>query len=461
MDREIAAIMREDEAVRAFAWDNGTWVRTEQLQAPSGRTDMRLVLCGALLALISSVADAADAPVAICSPDPNHLWNRLYHAMAICTLDGVQYGADIAEPYPDDFDGRKRLISTLDEFVRTQGERSLPGETRRALMLNDVWTAFDISAVHGGIELRSRIARAIERLRMPTSDVARLKDNYAEAVKSGKFPKDFDPAHPDIAFLPPDLFDPAGPWVQIKSERGLVAPIHVQMVSGRSAFLVFIRCPGGREATLSYLQRLNVHPTPWQPNPASLGTSYPEGRQVRMDVLRPDQNTPQFPEGTVVALVRRMMVIDEKLDPVVTPITQKVQFRVYRKLQAMTHELDWPQSAYEFVMRRRELIAGMGGGLHPVSPDEREYQALLVPHEKGNASYFTGPVVLRTCAGCHRAKGIFSVGSYLGMFDHNPTNPQLLPASQPEDQGVATARWKKAQFNWGLLEGLLQAERSR
>ena len=315
MDREIAAIMREDEAVRAFAWDNGTWVRTEQLQAPSGRTDMRLVLCGALLALISSVADAADAPVAICSPDPNHLWNRLYHAMAIRTLDGVQYGADIAEPYPDDFDGRKRLISTLDEFVRTQGERSLPGETRRALMLNDVWTAFDISTVHGGIELRSRIARAIERLRMPTSDVARLKDNYAEAVKSGKFPKDFDPAHPDIA--------------------------------------------------------------------------------------------------------------------------------------------------YEFVMRRRELIAGMGGGLHPVSPDEREYQALLVPHEKGNASYFTGPVVLRTCAGCHRAKGIFSVGSYLGMFDHNPTNPQLLPASQPEDQGVATARWKKAQFNWGLLEGLLQAERSR
>lgn len=427
---------------------------------------MRLILCGALLTLISSFADAADGPVAIYSSDPNHLWNRLYRAMAIRTLDGVEYGADIAEPYPDDFDSRKQLISTLDEFLRTQGERSLPGEARRALMLNDVWAAFDISTAHGGTELRSRLARAIERLRMPISDLAQLKDNYAEAVKTSKFAKGFDPTHPDVAFLPPDLFDPGGPWVQIgESGRGLAAPTHVQMVSGRSAFLVFIRCPGGRQATLSYLQRLNLYPTPWQPNAGSVGTRYPDKQQVRVGVLKPDHNTPQFPEGTVVALVRRMMVIDEKLDPVVTPITQKVQFRVYRKLKATTHEphdaFDQTQRVYEFAMRRRELIAETGGGLHPVSPDEREYQALFLPIERSNASYFTGPVVLRTCATCHGAEGIFSVRSYLGMFDHNPTNPQLLPADQPEYQGIATARWKKAQFNWGLLEGLLQAERGR
>jgi len=427
---------------------------------------MRLILCGALLTLIASSADAADAPVAIYSSDPNHLWNRLYRAMAIRTLDGVEYGADIAEPYPDDFDSRKQLISTLDEFLRTKAERSLPGEARRALMLNDVWTAFDISTAHGGTQLRFRLARAIERLRMPISDVARLKENYAESVKTGKFPKDFDPAHPDVPFLPPDLFDPAGPWVQIgESGRGLAAPTHVEMVSGRSAFLVFIRCPGGRQATLSYLQRLNLYPTPWQPNAESVGTSYPNNEHVRLDALVPDHNAPQFPEGTVVALVRRMMVIDEKLDPVLTPITQKVQFRVYRKLNATTHEprdaFDQTQSVYEFVMRRREVIAGMGGGLHPVSPDEKEYQMLIVPAVRGNPSYFTGPVVLRTCARCHSAEGIFSVRSYLGMFDQRPANPQLLPADHPEYQGIATARWKKAQFSWGLLEGLLQAERGR
>jgi hypothetical protein len=239
------------------------------------------------------------------------------------------------------------------------------------------------------------------------------------------------------------------------------------MISGRSAFLVFIRCPGGREATLSYLQRLNLYPTPWQPNVESVGTRYRDNQQVRGTVLTPDPKTPQFPEGTTVALVRRMMVIDENLDPVVTPITQKIQFRVYRKLKYAPQEIhdgrdafDQTQSAYEIVLRRRELIAGTDGGLRPVSADEREHQALLVPIARNSNSYFTGPIVLSTCATCHSAEGIFSVRSYLGMFDHNPANPQLLPADQPEYQGLATARWKKAQFNWGMLEGLLQAQRT-
>jgi hypothetical protein len=428
---------------------------------------MRFILCGALLVFFSSFADAADAPVAIYSADPSHLWNRLYRAMAIRTFNGVSYGADIAEPYSDDFESREQLISTLDEFLRSKEEGSHPGEVRRALMLNDVWTAFDISTVHGDPELRFRLARAVERLRMPMSDIARLEDNYAAAVKTRQFPKDFDPAHPEIPFLPPDLFDPAGPWVQIgESGRSLVAPTHVEMVSGRSAFFVFIRCPGGREATLSYLQRLNLHPTPWQPNVHSVGTRYPDNQQVRLNVLIPDSKTPQFPEGTTVALVRRMMVIDENLEPVVTPITQKIQFRVYRTLKYTTQGdtrdiFDQTQSAFEIVLRRRELIAGTDGGLHPVSADEREHQALLVPIERKSNAYFTGPIVLRTCATCHTAEGIFSVRSYLGMFDHNPADPQLLPADQPEYQGLATARWKKAQFNWGMLEGLLQAERTR
>jgi hypothetical protein len=430
---------------------------------------MRFILCGALLALISSLAYAADAPVAIYSSDPSHPWNRLYRAMAIRTFNGVSYGADIAEPYSSAFESREQLISTLDEFLKAKQESSLAGEVRRALMLNDVWTAFDISTMHGDAELRSRLARAIERLSMPISDIARLEDNYAAAVKTGRFPKDFDPAQPDVAFLPPDLFDPAGPWVQIgESGRGLAAPAHVEMVSGRSAFLVFIRCPGGREATLSYLQRLNLHPTPWQLNAESVGTRYSDNEQVRGNVLMPDHKTPQFPEGTIVALVRRMMVIDENLDPVVTPITQKIQFRVYRKLKSTTQAtgdardfFHQTQSAHEIVLRRKALLAGTDGGLHPVSADEKENQALLVPMDRHSRSYFTGPVVLRTCATCHNAEGIFSVRSYLGMFDHNSANPQLLPANQPEYQGLATANWKKTQFNWGMLQGLLQAGRTR
>jgi hypothetical protein len=236
---------------------------------------MRFTVPALLLGLILGSASAAETPPAIYSPDPDHSWNRLYGAMAIRSHGGAQYGADISEPYPDDFDSHERLIAALDEFLRTQDEGSFSDPLARALLLNDVWAAFDVAArtAQRDDELLKRLAWAIDRLRMPASALAQLEDNYAAAVKSGKFAKDFDPDHPEVGFLPPDLFDREGPWVQIgESGRGLVAPSHVQMVSARSVFLTFIRCPGGREATLSYLRRLNLHPTPWRLNTDSIGT---------------------------------------------------------------------------------------------------------------------------------------------------------------------------------------------
>jgi hypothetical protein len=92
-----------------------------------------------------------------------------------------------------------------------------------------------------------------------------------QAVKSATFTTDFDPEHPDRAFLPPDLFDAKGQWVEIGEDGlGRVAPFHISMLSVRSVFRVFIRCPGGRHATLSYLETLNLYPTPWALKPAEI-----------------------------------------------------------------------------------------------------------------------------------------------------------------------------------------------
>jgi len=430
---------------------------------------MRFTVSGLLLTLILGSAGAAETPATIYSPDPDHLWNRLYRAMAIRTLDGVQYGADISEPYPDDFDSHERLIAALDEFLRTQDERSLSDPLARALLLNDAWTAFDTAArsLRRDDELLKRLAWTIDRLRIPAWALAQLEDNYAAAVRSGTFAKDFDPARPEVVFLPPDLFDPEGPWVQVgENGLGLTAPTHVQMVSGRSVFQMFIRCPGGRAATLSYLQRLNLHPTPWRLNTDSTGTCSPDDHPCRGDVLYADPNTPQFPEGAVVALVRRMMTIDANLQPIVTPITQKVQLRVYRKVRATDRDareaFRQTQSAYEFVMRRRALITGVAGGLQAVSATDHEYQLLLRPMVTGDAAYFSGPIVLDTCRVCHAGAGVFSVRSYAQMFfGHERMNPQLLPANAPDTQGWATADWKKAQFDWGMLQGILAMPRGR
>ena len=425
------------------------------------------------LAVICIAARPVDTPPAIYDRDPQHLFNRLYTALAVRTEGGTLYGADNSEPYDERVDDPGKLIDVLDEFLEQHGEERASGDLQRALLLNDLWAAFDLTVGADvgpdGAPLRRRLARVIRRLGLRSSQIAGLPDNYLEAVRSARFARDFEPARPERVFLPPDLFDANGPWVQIGGDgRGAVATMHLRMLSGRSVFKVFIRCPGGRRATLSYLETLNLYRTPWQLKPAEIASAtYPPLREkVRQEPLILDPATPQFPAGTMVALVRQMMVITDKLEPAATPVTQKVQFRVFRKIGGTAGAYD-PynfgnhQAVYEFVMRRRDLLTGRFGGLHPVAPDEIEFQLALRPMVATRPQYLRGDVVLSTCAICHAADGIFSVNAYTGLFPFSPgakrSNPQLLPASTGDDQVSATVDWKTAQFNWGLLRGLLEA----
>lgn len=60
--------------------------------------------------------------------------------------------------------------------------------------------------------LMPRLARMMRRIALRRDEIDRLADNYAAAVKARAFPDRVDTAHPDRAFLPSDLFDPAGSW---------------------------------------------------------------------------------------------------------------------------------------------------------------------------------------------------------------------------------------------------------
>ena len=212
---------------------------------------MRALWFATTLATICLAARSAQLPLPIYDRDPGHLWNRLYRAIAVRTEGAVDYGVDNAEPYYDAFDDPTRLAAILDEFLDKHGEGRARGDLKRALLQNDVWAAFDLATSPkvgaSGMLLRRRLARVIERLHLKSSQISGLPDNYAQAVESAAFAADFDPEHPDRAFLPPDLLDPKGPWVEIGADGlGAVAPVHVEMLSGRSVFRVFIRCPGGR-----------------------------------------------------------------------------------------------------------------------------------------------------------------------------------------------------------------------
>jgi len=178
---------------------------------------------------------------------------------------GIDYGVDNAEPFYDPFDDPKDLSKVLDEFLDKRGEDRERSDLKRALLLNDLWAAFDLAASPQGsptgAAVRGRLARVIGRMAMTRAAIVSLPNNYAQAVKSGQFAVDFDPEHPERPFLPPDLFDTTGPWVEIGEEAlGAVAPFHVELLDGRFRLQSLIRCPGGREATLSYLETLTYFP---------------------------------------------------------------------------------------------------------------------------------------------------------------------------------------------------------
>ncbi len=426
--------------------------------------------CALVVSFVRAAVPAQQALSTVYDPSPQHLWNRLYAAIAVRTESGQQFGMDNSEPYREPFDDRGKLLEVLDDFLDHHGERLASSDLQRALLLADVWAAFDLAASPAaGSEdalLRLRLARVIARLSMPAAAIAHLPDNYSQAVRSGAFASDFDPRHPEQAFLPPDLLDPQGPWVQIQDGRGReVASLHLANLSGRSAFQVLIRCPGGRAATLSYLQSLNLYTTPFEFKPAQIATSYPSHEKVRWDPLRLDPGTPQFPPGTIVALVRRMMLVDAKLEPVSTPLTQQVQFRVYQKVGGGGSVLERSafigrQIPFELVMRREPLLQGQAGGLHALSAGETEYQLAAIPMGGPRTDLLRGPVVLSTCARCHEGDGIFSVNSYKRFFsaEADTSNPQLLPATDPDREGAAAVAWKIQQFDWGLLRGLLERD---
>jgi hypothetical protein len=417
---------------------------------------------------------ASSAGVTIYGPDPGHLFNRMHRALAVRTVNGVDYGVDNAVPFfvqSDDLlfgETHTQLRSVLDEFLACEASDRLAGELPRALLQHEAWTQFDLTIRRTLVEkheerkaLRARLAKVVARLALSDAEIAKLPNNYAQAVESGEFPKDFDPANPDKTFLPPNLFDAHGPWVEISSDDGQpVAPSHVGSLGGRSAFRIFIRCPGERKDTLAYMQKLNLYTAPWALEPATIATKHPTGEKVRWNPLKVDRNTPQFPEGTMFALVRQMNIVSDKLEIRTTPTTQSVQFRVCRSVDEGNgfdrEGAEKAQAFFELNMRRGDLVAGKAGGLYAVGKDEVEYQLFPLGGghtEQTRESQLRGEAGMKNCVFCHTGHGIFSVRTY-----PRGTNPQLFPAPHADHSSEYSRLQKKQRFDWGLLQGMLEAE---
>jgi len=432
-------------------------------------------------ALRMRVSETSPA-VTIFGSDPSHLWNRLYATLlvrkdrhgnlqGVDSLDPLLWGTTkhLLEPK-----SHARALEVLDEFLQKHAEAQIDDPLRRALLQRDLWAVFDWS-VEQSIgdptydnekhQLQIRLAEALRRLALTSDEIKSLPDNYHQAVVAGAFPGAYNSTDSDQAFLPTDLFDPHGPWVGITpnpENNDGVAKMHQFSVSGRSNFLVFVRLPDGRKATMDYFQTLWNYPQPY-----AAGPRFASDEQA---MVNPD--LPSFPAGTEVALVRRMNLFDKTGNLEETNLTESVQIRVYHAItptgeRFFSRSIDETikksgQDFYEFELSRPLLFAQKNGGLRAVGRQERQFSTFQTkgvdPFEGASGrtdSDSEPPVELQHCVWCHSGGGVRSLNSRENLLRPNrmqmePQNADYGPIYWSENSALA---WKQDRYDWGLLNG--------
>jgi len=421
----------------------------------------------------------AQATPAIYDPDPSHLWNRLHAAIFVrADIPSTARVPDALDPplwYHTSYllaqPSHQRFVKLLDEFLSTHGEHLVRDPIKRAILERDLWWVFDWSVEREPDrqnepgdekekqELQSRLAEVMRRLALTPEEIRALPSNYALAVSSGQFAREYDAAHPERPFLPPDLFDSNGSWVQIYNNGPNMEPVavsHAQTFS-RSTFVVFMRLPAGRKATFDYLQTLWDFSQPW--------IARPDDERHEQTAVNP--NLPQFPAGTEVALVRQMMLFDNQGNVAATPITESVQIRVYRKIAEIDrmHAATFAEAArssgqdfYQIVLSRSHLFAGRAGGLRATERDEKEFSVF---QSFGFDEREPRPV-MQSCFMCHNHAGISSLNTRERLL-----KPNWLEHDSPPGAGDQTnpkwweydsdAGWKQHRYEWGLLNGYWMA----
>lgn len=369
--------------------------------------------------------------------DPDHLWNRVFRQLYRRTaLDGTEYGSDELDPLLW-FDtthllngvSHQQTIEVLDEFLATHAENLIHDPLKRAMFQRDMWAVFDWSASQIELyrsqhqALETRLAQIIKRVALSKEEILTLPDNYTLEVESNTFPASPPADHPEMAFLPADIFQPDSGWVPIGREGGPVAMTHTNAFPffGRSVFLVFVRSPNGRMATLDFIESLKTEPNP---------------------VLA---------IGSDVALVRRMLLIDNDGDLVLSSLIETVQIRHFAPAQ----------SFHEFELNRTRLFDGSAGGL--------DLNTDLFMLFMGHGDVFENPdipdlraTIPEICKACHfehpaipNSGNTQSIISYSRQPFSLPDNKRpILLATNLEDEARTVIEWKLDHVTWQSLEVL-------
>jgi hypothetical protein len=369
-------------------------------------------------------------------PDPDHIWNRIFLQFYQRTArNGEEYGLGELDPllwwdttYLLDGDSHQQAIQVLGEFLSTHAENLIADPLKRAMFQRDLWAVFDWLAFQSEPypaereALKTRLLPIIQRIALTKEQIASLPDSYALAIKSGTFPTTFQEDDPDAAFLPFDLFQSDSAWIPMGREGGPIAMAHTEGFPflGRSVFLVFIRSPNGQKATLDFIHSLNT------------------------------ERRPALTTGSAVALVRRMVLIDDQGDLVLSPLIETVQIRRYNAEQIF----------YEFELDRTRLLNGYADTL------KLKTDLFMLFSSHGDVFAFHDfplqAVIPDICKACHvNINAVRDRGTVQGILSYSRANFPLPDNGQPilsattwGDEAKTVINWKMKHHTWQTLKSL-------
>ncbi|HVX11152.1 MAG TPA: hypothetical protein VHC22_08230 [Pirellulales bacterium] len=427
-------------------------------------------------------------PLPLFDADRQHLWNRIFAAVTIrpSRLPSVRGGPPVARieggdrieffgwggtTYWDEAANIARLTGLLDEFLAHEGAKLSTDPLKCVLLQHDLWTLFDFLMVRhiarqGDFETRQRrdmlcrkLARAIQALALPAEMLTSLPDNYAMAVRSGRFAgaHDFDPQRD---YLPPHLLSGDDEWQEFDFyqaqrsedvERRYVF-LHMRAFQGRSYFRVFCRFPGGRSQLESYLRELEAKGIDWRAS-----------AQHGSIILKP--GAPELPAGTEVALVQFLIALDTKRQLVPTSLVESVRMLIFKKGDGRTDpstNLGNGVNAAKYTLKRRLALAEGGmrhGGLHR-EPDDLPVYRVLFENEAARDWGSRGRYHRLTadCLACHSGSGqagVQTIGSLINTASVDSgaalgvAHP--LAAGAPSPHPARTVKWKTTEETYRRL----------
>jgi hypothetical protein len=432
-------------------------------------------------------------PLPLFDADPQHLWNRLFAAVTIrpSLVPSVKGGPPVARieggdrieffgwggtTYWDEPAHLASLAELLDQFLARDEAKRSTDPLKRALLQHDLWTLFDFLMVrhiarHGDSKIRHRrhelcrkLAWAIHALALPAETLARLPDNYALAVQSGRFvgTHDFDPRRD---YLPPRILSDVDEWQELDFfqarrsedvERRYVF-LHMRAFQGRSYFRVFCRFPKGRPQLEAYLRELDANGIDWRAS-AQHGSIF----------LKPD--APELPAGTEVALVQFLIALDPQLQLVPTRLVESVRLLIFKK----TDGLDDPKTnlgngvnAAKYTLKRRLAMADGGmrhGGLAREPDDLPVYRVLFeneaAPDWGSRGRHFR---LTEDCRACHSGagqSGIQMIGSAINTASVDSGAAlgvsHTLAVGGPSPHPTRTVKWKTTEETYRRLLEFLE-----